>query len=79
MKCIYSHRGRHWLDIFDEYDESFTEVLSQYLKTYNIHNFDGLYLIFENANVTSDNDLSIKLENFLKTIQDNLVPNLLKK
>lgn len=79
VKCIYAHRGRHWFDIFDENDASFTEVLSRYLKTYNIHNLDGLYLIFENANVTSDNDLSIKLANFLKTIQDNLAPNLLKK
>lgn len=78
VKCIYAHRGRHWFDIFDENDTSFTEVLSRYLKTYDIHNLDGLYLIFENTNVTNDNDLGIKLANFLKTIQDNFASNLLK-
>lgn len=79
VKCIYANRGRHWFEVFDEEDSSFTEVLNKYLKTYCIHNLDGLYLIFENANVNNDSELSIKLASFFKNIQDKLEPNLLKK
>ncbi|WP_375642955.1 MULTISPECIES: hypothetical protein [unclassified Bartonella] len=78
VKCIFSQKNNHWFGLFYGLDKKFLVLIYDYLRTYSVHQLDGLYLLFEGVNVTTDNELVQHVYKFFDFIRLALAPNLLE-
>jgi hypothetical protein len=80
VHCQFADKNKHWFHCVDLsigqviYKDEIIEMLSYFLDYYDVCDFDGFYLIINNAGVTTDKDLASRVNILFNIIFKELNP-----